>query len=290
MKVVTIYLLLIILIFFSKYYFTDGFLPSKIYYNAPFNSLYNIDKTGKESEFQKILNQRYFYIGKGRQCYAFESQDKQYVIKFIRYNKYRDPFFITILDYLNLLTPSQKNYLKEKRERYRKAINSYLIAYKQLGPITEVAYLHLNRTDHLRKKLNLTCKINKFSVDLDNVGFIIQRRASSLSDFLKENKSRKEIVFRVLDSFWETLLFKTKRGIVNVDTSNVIRNSGVLNNYYIETDIGSYNDFSNDKEKLRLCFYNYVEDVRKFLQTLNEQEYLTFFDKRFQSEIENLNL
>lgn len=278
--------MIILCILEGKYYLTKGFLPLKIDYTAPFNPHFVIHKDS--SECSDAFNQDYFYLGKGRQCYVFESQDKKYVIKFIRYHKYRACFFWTVLDYLKLLTTSQKKTLIEKEQRYLKAMNSYYISFKELKNITQVEYIHLNRSDDIKKELTLHVNFNKYSINLDNTAFVIQKKATQLSDYLTQNISDKKQGFKIVDSFWDALVFKTNMKIINTDSLNIIRNSGVLNEHFIEMDIGSFIK-TYDQQRFKILFKNYVDGIRSYLQNLDE-EYLTHFDKRYAHEIDRLNI
>src|SRR3990172_8014289 len=42
------------------------------------------------------LQQPYFYIGRGHQCYAFSSEDGKYVLKLPRLDRYELPFWLRI--------------------------------------------------------------------------------------------------------------------------------------------------------------------------------------------------
>ena len=49
----------------------------------------NIEADDNVQEMNNIFDQKFKYLSKGCQTYVFQSEDKKYVIKFIRYHRYR---------------------------------------------------------------------------------------------------------------------------------------------------------------------------------------------------------
>ena len=81
---------------------TDGFRVDKI--KVDLASLQEEDiqiSPEKKKEIFSILKQEFHYIDKGCQTYVFESFDKDYVIKFIRFHKYRLPFWMHHISFIS---------------------------------------------------------------------------------------------------------------------------------------------------------------------------------------------
>ena len=85
------FILLALVIFagFRLYYrLTDDFRLSNMTYQLPFEAPWKVPALTAEEHQQlgRILDQKFTYIGKGAQCYAFASADQQYVLKFFKFN------------------------------------------------------------------------------------------------------------------------------------------------------------------------------------------------------------
>ena len=69
------------------YRLTDDFRLANITYELPFKPSWKVPSLTKEeySRLAQITNQKFTYIGKGAQCYAFASEDGEYVLKFFKF-------------------------------------------------------------------------------------------------------------------------------------------------------------------------------------------------------------
>ena len=131
---------------------TGGFKTNKI--QPPQNLRSHIAESPHLSEEKlKIFDQEYKFLDKGCQVYVFESQDSEYVIKFLRHHKYRHHFWMTFVDPIKKLKAYKEKYIKVKRERIRKNFFSYLMSYEDLEDITQVVYVHLGNTNYINKNL-----------------------------------------------------------------------------------------------------------------------------------------
>ncbi|KPK32560.1 MAG: hypothetical protein AMS24_03885 [Chlamydiae bacterium SM23_39] len=280
MKKIFFSICLLIFIVESKYFLTSGFNIKKIFYNPDFRRDLEINEDF--SKYLPILNQKFFYLSKGRQCFVFESEDKKYVLKFIRYHKYRYPLWAEILSYLKILSKNQISLLKEKKERYERAMNSYKIAYEDLKDITKVVYIHLNQTDFLKKKVVIrdSLKIDH-EVELDKVGFILQKKENNLKDvFFKFNDENNK---KIIKSFFGSISYMLRKNITNIDILNLIRNSGCENNDFVIIDVGSFLK-NSDKKILRKTFFKCSYELEKFLREKGDR-YLPFFEEVKRKEI-----
>ncbi|MEI6243192.1 MAG: hypothetical protein WCP39_07325 [Chlamydiota bacterium] len=226
---------------------TDGFRIDKIYTRlspkpnafTPPKGLYN------------ILNQKFYYLDKGCQTFVFESSDHQYVLKLIRYHKYRPPFS---MHYLNLCESGKK--YRKKREAFRarsqkNALHSYLLSFEKLSTETQTVYVHLQKSSFFKAPLTIVDRLGRsYSLDLDEVGFLIQRKGHSLVGSLQEAQKENNIdkTKVIVHSFFETITSMYKKGIVNKDY-NCIKNAGVIDSKVVEIDLGSFyeQDLQNPK-------------------------------------------
>jgi len=167
---------------------TDGFAMANIY--APPGDNGKWHRT--EMPDPALLTQTYHYLSCGSQSYVFVSQDGKTILKLFKFQHMRT---LPWLDFL----PS-KGSLGEKRRKKRtileKTFNSYTLAYDQLKKETALLYIHLAKTDHLKKTLTIIDKIGKrHTLDLDQVEFILQKRGTlayeTLTSWMKKGETQK---------------------------------------------------------------------------------------------------
>lgn len=272
-------LILLFALIETRYLLTDGFTVRKILYTAD----YRRDNEPLDDSYQNnspVLNQSFTYLSKGRQTYVFESQDHRYVLKLMRYHKYRFPFWSSFVGYFNPELVS--SHFNSKRKKINIVANSYKLALSELKDSTQLEYVHLNKTNSLNKKISVFDKMGaRHTIDLDEVGFLIQKKSNSLEktliSLIKKNESEK--VHKIIDSFFERLIFRINKRIINIDAINLIRNSGVDGSDFIEQDVGSFIFVGKDNNSLFDNFTNSVLKFRFFLEK-NGGEYLSYFDEK----------
>ena len=109
-----------------------------------------------ELAVEKILDQPFHYFGSGGECYVFLSQDGKTIMKVFKHYRMRTNLFCKDWP----LPAPLKTYVDSHQERFERIFTSCKIAYDDLREEAGLVYVHLNKTDHLKKKLILTDKIN----------------------------------------------------------------------------------------------------------------------------------
>jgi hypothetical protein len=124
-------------------YLNDGFTLKKIKSDEPFNAKWEVNNP-PVSTIEELLNQKFYYLGKGSQCYVFESEDRKTVLKFFKHNRYRIPKISNLILYPQFLAAlCQKQ--KEDKEKKRDALfQSCTIAFEELRDDSNLIYLHLH--------------------------------------------------------------------------------------------------------------------------------------------------
>ncbi len=117
------------------------------------------------------LQQKFFYLGSGKQCHAFLGEDQKTVLKFFRHG---DPSFERLLNKCSI--PLEAWYGKFFIHYNPKlVIESYQLAYEILPELTGVLYLHLNRTSGQHGKVRLVdSSWVEHEVNLDETEFLLQ--------------------------------------------------------------------------------------------------------------------
>jgi len=238
--------------------------------------------TGKleiwNAEADQALSQRYFYIGRGRQCFAFESEDGKYVVKLPRTDIYQIPLWLRVLPF-----KSKRERLRASRSKQEAFIfESFRIAYDALQKETGMIALHIGRTEPKDKWITLYNAAGfKFHLPVDQTTFVLQHKHPILMKaFLAslENGDRKEAE-RILDAFIDVVVDRGKRGIWNRDES-FLRNYGFDGQRAYQIDVGSFYYKENGIASIR----DTMHPVRKWLRGI-DPAMLQFFDQTLEAKL-----
>jgi hypothetical protein len=251
MKKVIWRLLFLSLFFLSLYglgrlYFrlTGGFTVANITSDFTFQPQWEVRLllATEQAECARAMTQPYYYLGKGCQSYVFASQDGNYVIKFFKYQRYRlQPWFA----YFPPL-PAIVKYRQEKLERKWKKLDGFVkswkVAFENLQDETGLLFVHLNKTHHLQQQLTIYDKIGqKHVVDLDQMEFCIQRRATLLCQTLLDYQAQKDLASaqQLIHRLLHLILSEYSRGLADNDHA-LMQNTGVVHGKPIHIDVGQF--------------------------------------------------
>lgn len=270
----------------------DGFRIAKIV--APIQSpqleLFPLEEDKKE-EVLSILDQEFVYLDKGNQAYVFETKDQKYVIKILRCHRFQ-PSLWTKLPFLPSFF-NEKRWEKIEQKRFRRIywLGSFCLAYHELKEPSEFLYLHVRKTSHLKKRLKVTDKIGrKHYIDLDNVFFMLQKKAKDFQEHIMELKSQedKEALKQVISSFIETVSHRCRKGIQN-RSRGYLKNLGYLNGRVIEFDVGEFikNPKLQDIHGIQYEAARFTGHFRDFL--LEElPDLVEYFDDEFRRQLTDI--
>lgn len=116
---------------------TDDFRLGNITYDMPHHDEWDIPKLSDEERqrLDSILSQKFTYIGKGAQSYAFGSDDGKYVLKFFKFKHLTPHWFVEMFP----LFPPFRPIVQSKRSvktgnftEYLKAIGSLTVCTRSL--------------------------------------------------------------------------------------------------------------------------------------------------------------
>ncbi len=150
----------------------------------------------KAFDIQSLLKQKFHYLGKGHQAFAFTSEDGKYVLKLFKPHYphlefWGESFNFTYIPFSKWL------YKVVAKEAFAKRIKedfiSYVNAYTSFKDESLVEYLHLAETSDLKLPLQLFDKINVLrNFDSNTTCFLIQKKVEplqvTLKNLLKEDK------------------------------------------------------------------------------------------------------
>jgi hypothetical protein len=233
------------------FHLSAGFSIDNISSDFSYNPEWNVrDLTKRETEsLNDAINQTYTYFGKGCQSYAFLSQDGEYVIKFFKCQKFRLLPWLAYAPPLPAIVQYRNEKMGEKREKLNEFAKSWKTVFENLKDETALVYVHLNKTQHLKKTLVILDNMGiSHSLDLDQMEFCIQRRGEMLCSVLlnlkKEGKLRQAKT--LVDNLLNLVLSEYHRGFADNDHA-LMQNTGVTQGLPIHIDVGQF--FRDDDVK-----------------------------------------
>lgn len=152
---------------------TDGFRLTKIQNNT--FAAHKIHSSEQEELACKLLSQPFTYLARGKQSFVFLSQDGKTVLKLLN-NHYQKN--IKALQMLPKFT-WQREKLAYFQRKMQMTCQSYQLAFADLREETGLLFLHLEKTNHLKQNATIIDKLGiAHVIDLDRIGFILQKRAT----------------------------------------------------------------------------------------------------------------
>ena len=213
-----------------------------IYSDLPYKKSWEV----KAPLSEEIVQQPFFYLGRGHQTYAFVSQDNRYVMKFYRFPSHLRPF-----GWMNHLFGGKRRrkIVDYNLQKLEMSFQSYKIAFEKLKEASGLLYLHLNHTTDLKKQVHLVDHLgSSYQVNLDDVAFLIQKKESpffeTLETLIEQGKGKKAIA-----NFFQLIDERCRQGISDQDPI-LEKNYGWDGERPLHLDVGRFaTDLKDAKEE-----------------------------------------
>ena len=249
------------------YWATDGFRLSRIEGFSKFG-------IGSEREFSReaeaALSQRYYYLGRGRQCFAFQSEDGHYVLKFPRLDRYNERLWFRLPLADSYLTRRIENHTSRKE----KLFSSFEISFEELR--TETALLAMFNSPKNGRKIEIVDRLGRIvKLPLEKTGFILQRKLPLFRDVFQKAE-----VESLLDQLLEVVVQIAEKGILTKDGS-FLKNFGFDGTRAYQIDVGSFyrrTDLTSS-QLYEASIHSNIETLRVWLLQL-DPSYLTLIDRK----------
>lgn len=233
------------------FHFTDGFTIGNISSDFPYDPAREVHLLSADQKnlVDSILSQRFTYLGKGCQSYVFLSQDRQYVLKFFKYQRFRTQPWLDYLSFIPWVERYRQEKIAKKQRRLNGFFNSWRIAFDELQEHTGLLYVHLNKTNHLNKVLTITDKMGfEHYLELDQMEFLLQKKVQMLGPYIKElmSNGQTEEAKQLITNIIELVLWENQRGLADNDHA-LMQNTGIVDGKPVHIDVGQF--FSSDKIK-----------------------------------------
>lgn len=235
----SIALFLLVVTVSARFYFrlTDDFRISNITHELTYRPEW---ATTAPDQLMSILQQRFYYLGKGSQSYAFASEDGQFVLKFFKYKHLRPHWLVESLSALPYFSDYQKKQSKRKARKFEHLFAGYHLAWNHLREESGLIFIHLNETKGLFPKVTLIDKIGlKRSVDLDSVVFIVQKKVEMTRSVIDALLAKGDLATaqKRIRQILALYASEYQRGLYDMD-HGVMHNTGFAGDQPIHLDIG----------------------------------------------------
>ena len=278
MRFLKLFLFLFLTLFLVRgwYKLTEGFRVAKILpaieIFSRWEERFAIDLDPK---IREILGDPFTYLGRGQQCYAFQSRDGNYVLKCFRLHKYRKPFWSFF--YKN------NRSLKERQHNWEETLKSLEIAQNRLKEETGLIYLHVSSTKNL-PLLTLIDRLGRKSlIDSNELLFLLQVKVDPLLPHLAQWRKEPEKLRFFIQEYVNTVKKRADKKIRNKNR-NILKNLGLYQGRVIEFDVGEFRDKPDlaDPEKRALEVIKSTKRLRKWLVE-NAPEALSFLEQQIEA-------
>lgn len=268
MKFKSIIFIALALILAVRGYFelTDDFRISNIVYPLKEREEWNFPLSFEEQrDLEDILDQKFYYLGKGAQVYAFGSEDGKYVLKFFKFKHLKPSFFIQLLPPIGPLTEIKEKNVSRKLRKLEGVFEGHVLAYTHDKENSGLLYLHLNPTSGPELKTRLIDKIGyEREVDLNPIVFVLQRRGETLRTVFNElfSKGERELAAIRAGQILDMYMKEYKKGVWDRD-HGISHNTGFIGSTPFHLDVGKMSYDANLQEKF------YQEDLRHVARKIN---------------------
>lgn len=228
---------------------------------------------------RNLLSQNFYYIGKGSQCFVFESEDKEFILKFFRHSRYRLPKLAELVKAPQFLRDIQDKKRKEKLEQLEALFSSCKIAYECLHEETGLIAVHLNKTHHLKTQVTLYDSLKRsMQIEIDDYEFVLQKRGEQIFPYITAllKKGLKEEAKEALADLASLIIRRSEMKIADNDAV-IHKNSGFRNGKAMVLDVGGFSRVQS------LDSHEELKQTTKYLK-----EWLTSQDREIASYFEHI--
>jgi hypothetical protein len=200
---------------------TDGFSIYQMSSSLPPAPEFDTPLSVEKKEYlQTLLDQKFYYIGKGCQFYVFESEDGKYVIKFLKHKHLRQFTWLNALPMPPKLRQLCDAKIARRSERVKRLFTSCQIAYEKMPEEAGLLFIHLNRVPALEKNITLIDKIGcKHTIAIDEYEYFVQKKGITLREIFS-NIEEKDVPKKV-QLLLDLVLKRCEKGICDRDRAFV---------------------------------------------------------------------
>jgi hypothetical protein len=223
---------------------TDDFTIHRISSTRAFNSEWEVHTLSSEEqgELSAAFNQEYHYFARGNQAFAFISGDGNYIVKFFNQRIFALPFPWNFIPRSWIKDSRRGKKARMREDKLRRDFTSYRIAFDELEQETGLVFVHLNRSDWIKKKLRIYDKLKiGHQIDLDSMEFIVQKRAVLVYPYIDQlmTEGKEEEAKMALDKILQLFVVRCQKGIDDSEP-DLDKNFGFIGQEAMQIDAGRF--------------------------------------------------
>lgn len=260
---------------------TDGFSVARVQSDLPYDSKWEVapPSDSLKEEMKHILSQPFHYLGRGGQCFAFVSEDQQYVIKFFKHRFYKPYEILLQLPLPRSLDQIRKRKMDKILFKIDRDCTSYKIAYEEIPQETGLVYLHLHPKEGFEQSVSIIDKLGiTHTLSLNKMAFILQKRAEPVPLHLKRlmEAGDKMASRKAIHAILETIISCSHKGIMD-DDPGLHRNFGFIEDKPMFIDVGRFKRETaalsqQDLKKITMRFRSFLKSKYPELVTTLDEE------------------
>jgi hypothetical protein len=223
---------------------TAGFTKGNILSNNEYRENWAIKslESHEKEDVKRILSQKFTYLGKGCQSYVFASEDGKYVLKFVKYQRFRPQAWLDQFSFIPLVDGIRLGKIEKKEKKLNMLFESWKIAYENLKDETGLIYVHLNKSNDLDQSVTIIDKLGfEHTLNMDEMEFMLQKRATMLCSTITQlaQNGKKDQAKAIIDHLLDMVLAEYSRGLADNDHA-LMQNTGVFENKAVHIDVGQF--------------------------------------------------
>ena len=242
---------------------------------------------GWDAEAKSAMKQRFYSFGRGRQSYAFLSEDGRYVIKIPRYGRFRLPLWLQVVN-LEILEPYRKVRYINKQTAKNTLLESFRIAFDSLKEESAIIAVRFPGEKGRGEVIKIADRLGRhYDLPLDKTGFVLQHKKELFNDVLKQillMNDRQEIVHK-LDQILAVIATRARKGIACRDDA-FMYNFAFDETQAYQIDVGDFRRpiTGNPKDIFVQSVHGSVKPIRAWIEKI-DPKLLEVLDQK----IENLS-
>lgn len=226
------------------YAVTAGFAISNITSDFSYNEKWATTplSTSEREQLKQILAQKFKYLGKGCQSYVFASEDGKYVLKFVKYQRFRPQRWLDYFEPIPIVNRYRLAKIEKKQKKLDMLFTSWKTAYEHLKPETGLVYVHLNKSNDLQQMLTLNDKMGfEHQINMDDMEFLLQKRADMLCPTVTRFVQNGQVADakELIDNLLSMILSEYSRGLADNDHA-LMQNTGAMGKIPVHIDVGQF--------------------------------------------------
>ena len=225
--------------------FTDDFREAALFQRKDFSQEWKSVVPNDET-LKMYFQQSFSYLGKGAQCYAFLSEDGTVVLKFFK-KKHLVPSFFD--RWYPLQAKMEKRFKKQKV-----LFQGYELAMEKNQKESGLIAVSLNSQRRFSLFVSVKDKLGlNWTINLDEVAFVLQEKATSLRETLIHHLKRGEVSAAVkkIERVYDHYYGEYQKGIVDSD-HGFTHNVGFIDDRVVHFDVGKMRSDPAIRDPLRI--------------------------------------